>query len=1005
METFNDDEIIAEFVVESKEHLADVESKLLAIEAAGADVDLDLVNEVFRAVHSIKGAAGFLGFATLGQLAHELENILNRIRNRELIPDASVTNAMLKASDTLSAMIEDIQHSNEVDISEQLAALEKIVAGELAEDRVATTGAGTNTNMGAEKGAEAVPADTPEKSSNKGKSSSRRSAKASTPKATADSADEPSGEPVAKTPRKRSRKTNGKTTRKTARKTTETASRKPTARSAEKAANNTQDLSEKTTSAVSAEGTKQAESVSTPAPSAKPPVNTGRSQASGSNTKMSIRVAVGVLDRLMNLAGELVLARNQLLQAVASTNSGSLDGVAARLDQVTSELHEAIMQARMQPVGTVFNKFPRVVRDLSSTLQKQCQLKVEGSEVELDKSIIEAIGDPLTHLVRNAVDHGIESPDRRVAAGKPAVGTITLRAFHQAGKVNISISDDGAGIDVAKLKEKAVSRGLLTPEQIAEMSDREALRLIFHPGFSTAEKVTDVSGRGVGMDVVKTNIEKLGGTVDIETQVGRGTTIHVKLPLTLAIVPSLIVRCGKGRFAIPQTNIRELVRIKRRDGAKRIERVKDAEVLRLRGKLLPLVRLCKALGVDRAAEQHERSAVTIVVVEAGHLQYGLIVDGLHDSEEIVVKPLGRHMQNSRILAGATILGDGQVALILDVTGIASHCKLALPKDEEQVGDQESADDSSVDIQTSLLVTNHPDEQFAIPMEAISRMERVRTDQIDSVGGLDVLQYRGTSLPLLSLEKYIHAKPRAETSKVYIVVFSVLNREVGLIVPHLVDIRKISTEVDMVTFREPGVIGSVEIDGRATRLLDLYELTKRAHPEWFTEENNTGVADAVGPASLQQGESPKPLILLAEDSTFFRKQVAGYLEEAGYEVIACEDGQIAWHTLQERGEDFDVVVTDIEMPNMDGCQLAQHIKGDPSLSHLPIIALTSLAGEDDMQRGMESGIDDYQVKLDRERLMAAVARYLREGAARRLRDSTSGTDGQGGTAAVGRRSQP
>ena len=320
-------------------------------------------------------------------------------------------------------------------------------------------------------------------------------------------------------------------------------------------------------------------------------------------------------------------------------------------------------------------------------------MTVEGEEVELDKSIIEAIGDPLTHLVRNSVDHGIETPDLRMQAGKPKCGTVVLRAYHQAGKVNISIRDDGAGIDAVKLKEKAVTRGLITAEQAAEMGDREALRLIFHPGFSMAKQVTDVSGRGVGMDVVKTNIEKLGGAVGIETEIGRGTAINVRLPLTLAIVPSLIVRCCERRFAIPQTNIRELVRIKAKDVSTSIECVKDAEVFRLRGKLLPLVRLNTALAVSEGSEADQNSPVNIIVVESGHFQYGLIVDGLHDSEEIVVKPLGRHMQECHALAGATILGDGQVALILDVTGIASHCELALPEDDEMAEHGESAIDA------------------------------------------------------------------------------------------------------------------------------------------------------------------------------------------------------------------------------------------------------------------------------------------------------------------------
>ncbi|MEA1952727.1 MAG: chemotaxis protein CheW [Planctomycetota bacterium] len=902
------DPIIAEFVVESREHLADIENQLLAIEAAGADINVDLVNEVFRAVHSIKGASGFLGFSTLGSLAHSLENVLNLIRNRELVPDTANVDVMLRAADVLSGMIEDIHQSNDVDIAEHVTALERVVVAD---------------------GGEKIDVDVED----------------ATPETVAA---DPATQSSAATTRPREE---------------ETAS----AKSAEPQASIQAQQKETTPVEVATPQTP-------PQPQPPPQAAAQRPANPPAAADANIRVSVGLLDSLMNLAGELVLSRNQLIQAVGSADGAGLDSVAGRLDQVTSELQEAIMQTRMQVVGTVFGKFPRVVRDLSKQLDKQCRLTLEGEDVELDKSIIEAIGDPLTHLVRNSVDHGIESPQQRIEAGKPAGGTVVLRAFHQAGKVNISISDDGAGIDVSRLKEKAVARGIITSEQAGEMSEREALRLIFHPGFSMAEKVTGVSGRGVGMDVVKTNIEKLGGAVGIDTRIGAGTTINIKLPLTLAIIPSLIVRCRKNRFAIPQAGIRELVRIKAGDVEKKIERIKNAEVFRLRGNLLPLVRLERALDLHAETDEKEKGPVNIIVVETGHLQYGLIVDGLHDSEEIVVKPLGRHMQDCHCLAGATILGDGQVALILDVAGIASRSELALHDEEGMADADNSHATDNVESQTMLLFTNDPKEQFGIPMAVIVRLERVLANQIDSVGGREVLQYRGASLPLLRLENHIKAGPPPHTRKVYVVVFSVRGREVGLIVPTLVDIREVPTNVDTSTFSEPGVIGSVEMNEKAMRLLDLYKLTQAAYPELFAESERIEAGHVRNTLEDEDG-GRVPMILVAEDSGFFRRQVTGYLEEAGYEVVGCEDGLIAWNTLQERGGDFDLVVTDVEMPNMDGCQLARHIKDDPTLAHLPIIALTSLASEEDMQRGMEAGIDDYQVKLDRERMMGSVAKYL------------------------------
>ncbi len=696
----------------------------------------------------------------------------------------------------------------------------------------------------------------------------------------------------------------------------------------------------------------------------------------GSHAESSIRVAVNVLDRLMTLAGELVLARNQLMQTVSTGDRAAWGSVAARVNQVTSALQETIMQTRLQPIATVFGRFPRVIRDLSNALAKQCQLVIEGQDVELDKSIIEAVGDPLTHLIRNAVDHGIEPPEVRAKAGKPAAGMVELRAFHQAGKVSIQIADDGRGIDVARLKEKATAQGIVTPEQARSMSDREALQIIFRPGFSLAEKVTSVSGRGVGMDVVKTNIERLGGTVAVDTQLGIGTTIDVRLPLTLAIIPALIVRCSQQRYAIPQANIRELVRLKASEVTKRIERVKRAEVFRLRGALLPLVRLDSALNLGSAREDAASArALNIIVVETGHLRYGLVVNGLCDSEEIVVKPLGRHVKACTCLAGATILGDGKVALILDIGGIASHCQLTIPADDAAAN--ESAKGVTEETQPLLLFSNHPSEHFGLPMELVARLERVPADQIDSVGGQQVLQYRGGTLPLLSLEQCIGCKPRCETTRLYVAVFVAAEREVGLIVPDLSDIRPVSTRIDTVTFREPGIAGSLVYERMTVRLVDLHELTRKIHPDWYDSR----------PAP-KTPEDSAPRILVAEDSDFFRKQLTGFFQSEGYEVQGAEDGAVAWSLLLEPENRFDLVVTDIEMPNMTGLELAQRIRDDARLGGLPVIAVTSLAGDDDIRRGRQVGVSEYHIKLDREQLMASVTRLLKASVNKTLARSTS-----------------
>ncbi len=881
--SMNDEQIVAEFVVESREHLAGIENQLLAIETGGEDVDLDLVNTVFRAVHSIKGAAGFLGFNSVGHLAHALENVLNLIRNRQLVSNSAVTDILLHAADKLRGMIEDVEHSNEIDVSEQLRELQQIVAGGLGEP-------------------EAAPA----------------------PSQPAPAAFQP---------------------------------------------------------AAVVECEAAAPAIESPLPVdpplAPPPVaetvelptvdkdrDSERQTTRGPAADSSIRVNVGVLDRLMNLAGELVLARNQLLQVVNTSELRTLSTVGARLNQVTSELQETIMQTRLQTIGTVFNRFPRIVRDLTLALGKECQLTLDGQEVEVDKSILQAISDPLTHLVRNAVDHGIEPPEVRVKRGKPPIGRVEMRAFHQAGKVNIVISDDGGGIDVTRIKEKAVARGLLTVDQARAISDREALQLVFRPGFSTAERVTEVSGRGVGMDVVKTNIERLGGTVSIETQIGLGTTFHVKLPLTLAIIPSLIVRSAGRRYAIPQTSIRELVRVKAAEAAQRIERIKQAQVFRLRGTLLPLVQLSAALepGTDPTVASSGR-AIHIIVVEAGHLRYGLVVDGLCDSEEIVVKPLGRHMKGCSCLAGATILGDGKVALILDVSGIAAYRQLSAP--EEETATNAASATRSEETQSLLMFSNDPQEFFGIPMELVARIERVVVHQIDSVGGQQVLQYRGGTLPLLSLDDLVRCRPRADKTKLYVVVFAAAGREVGILVPELLDIRAVPTQIDTNTFREPGIIGSLVYDKMTVRLVDLHELTRKAHPDWF---------DSQPAAASTEGHVPQ--ILLAEDSDFFRKQLVGFLEAEGFEVVGCEDGAVAWNTLNDPANHFDLVVTDIEMPNMNGLELTRHIRQDPRFESLPIVAVSSLAGDDDIRLGRQMGVSEYHVKLDREQLLATVSRLTR-----------------------------
>lgn len=908
--SFEDEELIGEFVVESNEHLSNVENQFLEIEAAGADIDVDLVNTVFRAVHSVKGAAGFLGLDTINKLAHSLENVLNMVRNKELVPNGENINVMLSAADTLRNLINNTASSNEYDASPLITALTAVENGEAL--GTADTGA-----------ADAEAAPTTESASEEPDESSEESSSEAATEETSNASDTQESAPAEEPPQ-------------------------PIASSP----------------------------VPTPIAPPKPPATPAPAPVDS-----SIRVAVSVLDQLMNLAGELVLSRNQLMQAIAHPDREGLDTVAGGLDHVTSELQEAIMQTRMQPIGNVFGKFPRIVRDLSSKLGKQCQITVEGKDVEVDKTIVEAIGDPLTHLIRNSVDHGVEEPAKRTAAGKSAQGSIFLRAFHKAGKVCIEIQDDGAGINPAKLKEKAVAKGILSEEHALKMTDREAVRLIFHPGFSMAEKVSDVSGRGVGMDVVRTNIEKLGGIVDVESKIGVGTTICVTLPLTLAIIPSMIVRCSGERFAIPQANIAELVRIRSDEEATRLSRVKSGEVLRIRGSLLPLVRLETALSLNKEEQESEDQPVpprAIIVVETGQVRYGLMVDGISDSEEIVVKPLGRHI-NSSYLAGATILGDGRIALILDVAGIASQAGVHLVSEaEESEAAAAGTNTSEMESQRLLLFHSDPEDQFAIPMEIVARIERVSVDHIDTVGGRELLQYRGVSLPLISVEEVLDVRDRPESKQVYVIVFTAGNREIGLIAPSLDDIREVSALVDEQTFRAKGVAGSLVYDEKTIRLLNVFELAEAIHPEWFAR-----------PVVKQDDDQPKT-ILVAEDSTFFRNQVKRFLADAGFEILEAVDGQEAWEVLNDNIDTIDIVVTDIEMPRLNGFDLCRRIRQEPATAELPVIALTSLSSEDDVKNGKEIGFNDYQVKMHRENLLAAVQTFLKVGNSRSVATYTPST---------------
>ncbi len=1075
-----DDETLQMYIEESLEHLSDIESDLLAIEEGGKDIDIDLVNNVFRAAHSIKGGAGFMGLTTIKNLGHSLENVLDLIRNMELVPDSNVISVLLNGFDKLESLMNNIATSNEEDVSEYITALEN-VAKKTSKSEADQSEADQNLEQEISSETFSIyledgrvfPQVSPydiEQCRNEGKfiflveydlihdlqnknkspldfleslkktgtildaridfqtigTLEKESLPAKIPfqmlyasilepdmagtlfdleeeyihvisENMIQLSDSPEEREPALMPAKEK---------------TIPANVTPTIESVEKP------VEEKAASAPAVDAITKKEET-TPVKAVK---TTEKESKAATITKPqgSLRINVNLLDTLMNLAGELVLSRNQLMQSISSSNMKATELSSQHIDMITSELQEAIMRTRMQPIAVVLNKFTRVVRDLSKKVGKIIDLEIEGKDVELDKTIIEAINDPLTHLVRNSVDHGIELPEVRKKAGKDPTGKIVLKAFHDAGQVNIVISDDGKGLDPEKIAQAAVKKGLMTEQQVEQLSDKEKTELILLPGFSTAEKVTDISGRGVGMDVVMTNIEKLGGLIEINSTPGKGTDIQIKLPLTLAIIPSQIIALNNEKYAIPQVNLDELLRIPAAQIKDRIEKVGNAEVVRLRGNLLPLLDLAKVLGIDKTfihpeenktypdkrtsiadrrsphhkisedgseiieeekqdfegdrregdRRYHAASAINIAVVSAGSFKYGLVVDELCDSEEIVVKPLGRHLKQCSGYAGATIMGDGKVALILDVSSLAQMAGLTTMAEVERmakaVKEAERARERAKDKISLLVFKNGESEYFAAPLNLVERIERIQSSDIEEISDRKVIQYRGGTLPLYELSQVTEISPLPKKEQQEVIVFTVKGRELGLMVTPPVDAVEVALEIDDSTLKMPCISGSMIIDKHTTLLVDIFELVKQLNPEWFEEEKN---------AVEQMEDDGQKVILFAEDSAFFRNQVKKFMVDEGYQVIVAEDGAIAWELLKERADEIDIIVTDLEMPNMDGFELTEKIKSSPEFSHFSVIALTSLASDAHIAKGKKVGIDSYEIKLDRENLMKVIRQHL------------------------------
>jgi len=867
----NDPEMVEAFVAEAKEHLDNIEDDFLLLEKQKDDPEQAQLDKVFRAIHSVKGAAGFLGLSKMSELAHVMEALLTKMRSGKILPESEYIDSLLAGVDLLSTMLQNIQQSNEVDI--------KLVHDQLI----------NLTDKGVE-GGKAAP------------------------------------------------------------------------------------VKEKAPAAVVTKGKKVPE----------------KATVDISNT---VRITVDILDRLMVQAGELVLIRNQHLLTIDESDAMSRS-IAHRLDLITSELQETIISTRMQPVGKVIDKFPRVVRDLGKSLGKQIQINITGSNAELDKTILESLTDPLTHIIRNSCGHGLETPEERVKAGKPKTGMINISAFHEAGRVNIKITDDGRGVDIDRIGQKVLEKGLKTEAELEQMSHQDLLNLVFLPGFSTMDKADDISGRGVGMDVVKTSIEKLGGSFEFDSAVGVGTTILLRLPLTLAIIPSLIVASGEYLYAIPQVSLVELVSLYDDEIFTKIERADDQEVYRLRGRLLPIVRLSEILARPKLFTRETRSEIaetyysqykdqakafkedkstlefndslTFVVLKVGNNHYGLIIDEIVGTEEIVVKPLHPAVKSLGIYSGATIMGNGKTALILDVGGIARHAGITLA---ERIMEEREKEFRSEEMQTVLLFKSGPKEQLALSLPLIRRIEPFLIKNIEVVGNKEYLTVDGVSTQIIRLDHFLEISPVVEQEKMYLILPSHLKRPVGILMSGFIDVIDTNVQLDVTSYREDGLLGTAIINNMMTLFIDIYRLMEIIAPG-----SSAGYQEAM---LGQQDENAEKVqrILLLEDISFFRQLIKGYLEEQGYAVTAVKNGKIGIDMMDENT--FDLIISDIEMPVMNGWDFMDNVRNTMKLKDIPAVALTSLDSDDAKQKAMKHGFNFYEVKLDRERFLKTVAGALKQ----------------------------
>ncbi len=687
----------------------------------------------------------------------------------------------------------------------------------------------------------------------------------------------------------------------------------------------------------------------------------------------TIRVKLDLLDRLMELTGEIVVARNQLLRQFAeSDNKMALTSMA----HMISDLQQVVLQTRMQAVGGTFTKFNKIVRDLSKQLDKPIRIVIKGDETELDRSIIESLSDPLTHLIRNCADHGVEGPEDRLASGKESVATIWLEAKNEGGQVIITVEDDGRGIDAAKVKQKALASNLISQSQADVMTVNEAANLIFHPGLSTAEKVTSLSGRGVGMDVVKSTIEKLGGAIDLETNLGAGTKTIIYLPTTLTIMSSLIVRVGEDRFAIPHSELLEVIMVRPEDEFQ-IESIRGQDVYRLRGQLIPVLDLNVIASGNQSDQdlqglepnQVSASEELFLVLKSGHTQFGFRIDSIDHTEEIVIKPLPQILKKLSYYAGSSILGDSDVAMVLSANGICQSQNLHKQDLSDRFGKNKSMTNMQlIDLQEKqdLLVFRYAaEEQFAVPLSLVYKVEIIDRRQIETISNKHFIHLEGKNILLIYLDQYLSLKPLPDDlERLYIFTTKIRKFEVGIVTSSIEESIHTRLNLDTPPINESIILGVTKIHEKLTFLLDLFSLAEKVSPDIFKTRAFT--------------EAPiKKRLLVVDDTPFFRDLEKKYFESIGFEVSLAFNGQEALDLLKSKPRSFDLVVTDIVMPVMDGYGLLKSIQSSPSLSHLPVIALTSFAQEESQEKAKTAGFYGYALKTNKETILQAVSNFIEE----------------------------